>query len=895
MKEHYDPQAVEAEAQRFWDETRAFAVFEDATKEKFYCLSMFPYPSGRLHVGHVRNYTIGDVISRYQRMLGKNVLQPMGWDAFGLPAENAAMAHQVSPSAWTKQNIVDMKRQLKRLGFAYDWSRELATCDASYYRWEQWLLTRLHHQGVLYRQNAEVNWDPVDKTVLANEQVVDGHGWRSGAPVERRQIPHWFLKITDYAEDLLTALDRLPGWPESVKTMQRNWIGRSSGLELDFAVADSDHTLRIFTTRPDTLFGVTFMALALSHPLALASARKNPALQQFIDECRAGSVAEAATETAKKRGMDTGLVALNPMNGAQVPIFVANYVLMSYGTGAIMGVPAHDARDHEFAREHGLAIRQVVAPANGATVNVQSEAFVSYDIITVNSGEFSGLDFNAAVERIGNAVEQHHSGKRKVNYRLRDWGVSRQRYWGCPVPIIHTADGEKTVPDTALPVVLPSASDTAPLAKRPEFLCTVDPDTQQPAERESDTLDTFVESSWYFARFACPDNDQAMLDERANYWLPVDQYIGGIEHAILHLLYSRFFCRLLRAAGLVNIDEPFTNLLTQGMVVAETYYRVEIRAGGSGKKIYFSPSEVEIERDGKGAIVSAILKTDRQPVTVGAIEKMSKSKNNGVDPEVLIATYGADTVRLYMMETCPPNQALEWSDSAVEGASRFLRRLWRLVYAHVSAGAVDSEALAASTLVLTSKQRRLRRRLHQTIVKVSHDIGQRYRFNTACAACRELLNEVNSYPQRGTVDRAIVHDILSTVVLMLSPIVPHIGHQLWNALQTLAQKTAAHQDPARSVKSHAQPAQGQQPAWPCAAVIDASWPVADQHLLVSDTVSIVVQVNGKLRGHITVPTDADRSTLEQLAYANPNVARFIAERAVRKTVIVPQRLINFVI
>ena len=883
MEENYNPHAVEADAQSFWEETKAFEVFEDHTKEKFYCLSMFPYPSGQLHVGHVRNYTIGDVISRYQRMCGKNVLQPIGWDAFGLPAENAARAHQVSPQEWTQQNIAYMKHQLKRLGFAYDWSREIATCDASYYRWEQWLLTRLYHKGVLYKKDAEVNWDPVDETVLANEQVINGYGWRSGALVERRQIPHWFLKITDYAQDLLNALDRLPGWPESVKTMQRNWIGHSTGLEVVFAVADSDQKIRIYTTRPDTLFGVTFMAIAITHPLSLAAASNNPALQLFINQCRSGSVAEATSQTTPKRGMDTSFMAINPINGERIPIFVANYVLMSYGTGAIMGVPAHDTRDHEFARAQSLEIRQVLAPANGATIDVLSEAFVSYDGITVNSGAFSGLDFKTAFDRISTAVEQHHNGQRKTNYRLRDWGISRQRYWGCPVPIIYTPNGQQAVSDAALPVVLP-ASDTAitataPLAKRPEFIHTFDPNTNQPAERDSDTLDTFIESSWYFARFACPDNDHAMLDERANYWLPVDQYIGGIEHAILHLLYSRFFCRLMQAEGLVNIDEPFTNLLTQGMVISETYYRIQHdHLTGTNKKIYYSPSEVAIERDSKGVIVRAVLQSDGQPVTVGAVEKMSKSKNNGVDPAALIATYGADTVRLYIMETCPPDQALEWSDTAVEGASRFLRRLWHLVYTHISAGLLDNTILVNHSASLTSKQRHLRRRLHQTIAKVGHDIGQRYRFNTACAACRKLINEISNHQQENAVDRAIMHEILVAVVLMLSPVVPHICHQLFKKLQTLTQQ-----------KTHLG-----EPVQPT-AVIDAPWPVVDQCLLASDTVTLVVQVNGKLRGHITAPMDADNNTLSQLAYANPNIARFIANRVVRRTVIVPQRLINFVL
>ena len=883
MDEQYEPQSVETEARQFWDDTEAFRVFEDTSKKKFYCLSMFPYPSGRLHVGHVRNYTIGDVISRYQRMLGKNVLQPIGWDAFGLPAENAAIENRVAPEKWTRQNIQTMKRQLKRLGFAYDWSRELATCDASYYRWEQWLLTRLHQQGVLYRCNAEVNWDPADETVLANEQVIDGRGWRSGALVERRQIPQWFLKITDRAEDLLTALDRLDGWPDAVKTMQRNWIGRSEGLEVEFAVVGSNHRLRIYTTRPDTLFGVTFMAIAASHPLASEAASDRPELRRFLDQCRQGVMSEAEIETAQKRGVAIGFDAVNPMNGDRVPIFAANYVLMSYGTGAIMGVPAHDTRDHEFARDHGLVIRQVVTPADGSVVNVLGDAYVSYDIVTINSGEFSGLGFKQACDRIGEAVEQRGIGQRTVNYRLRDWGVSRQRYWGCPVPIIHTEDGEKPVADEDLPVLLPLGDDgedaTAPLAKRPDFINIAGPKDGQLATRETDTLDTFVESSWYFARFACADNDQAMLDERANYWLPVDQYIGGIEHAILHLLYARFFCRLMHDQGLVNIDEPFTNLLTQGMVVAETYYReqhdrLEQHSSGHKKKTYFAPADVAVERDGRGVVVSAVLKADNQPVTVGSIEKMSKSKNNGVDPQILIERYGADTVRLYMMETSPPDQALEWSDAAVEGASRFLRRLWRVVYEHISAGSLTATAPALTAL--NHNQRSLRKCIHETIAKVSDDVGRRYKFNTACAACRELLNEVSGYPDRDPISRTVIHEALGSVVLMLAPVVPHICHTLWNALQAI------------------QPDLDQASKQPT-PIIDAHWPVVDPSALVSATVSIVVQVNGKLRGHITVPTDTDRATIEHIARAHPNVAKFVDDKFVRRVVVVPGRLINIVI
>jgi leucyl-tRNA synthetase len=858
MQERYEADAVEAAAQEYWNRTRAFEVTEDPSKEKFYCLSMFPYPSGRLHMGHVRNYTIGDVISRYQRMLGKNVLQPMGWDAFGLPAENAAMQNNVPPAKWTHENIAYMKGQLQRLGFAYDWSREFATCDPSYYRWEQWLLTRLHTKGLLYKRMAEVNWDPVDQTVLANEQVIDGRGWRSGALVERRQIPHWFLKITDYAEELLAAIDELD-WPEAVKTMQRNWIGRSEGVEMDFPV-DGAEPMRIYTTRPDTLFGVTFMAVAAGHPLALQAAADDPALAAFLDECNSGGTSEAAVETLQKRGMATGLYATNPLNGERVPVWVANYVLMGYGTGAIMAVPAHDERDHEFALSYGLPIRQVIAPADGTELDINSASWTAKDgIVTVNSGEFSGLDFASAFDRFASWVEERGIGQRRVNYRLRDWGISRQRYWGCPVPVIHTEDGEVPVPDELLPVTLPQSHEgedpTAPLAKRPQFVATTDP-AGRPAERETDTLDTFVESSWYYARFACADNDQAMLDERARYWLPVDQYVGGIEHAILHLLYARFFNKLMRDEGLLDSDEPFTNLLTQGMVVAETFYREE-----NGRNVYYAPAEVETDRDEKGKIVGARRLTDGEPVIVGPIEKMSKSKNNGVDPQTMIERYGADTVRLYVMETSPPDQMLEWSDSAVEGAARFLRRLWRFVREQVQAGPPAADLPAS----LNDTQRQLRRLTHETIAKVSDDVGRRYKFNTAVAACRELLNALGTHGDDSPAGRAVIQEALEAIVLMLAPVVPHVCHTLWHAL--------GHEN----------------------AVIDARWPVADAAATVRDEVELVVQVNGKLRGRVTVASDLAREDVEKAALAVDNVARFMADRVPRKVIVVPGKLVNVVV
>ena len=859
MDERYDPEHIEASAQQYWHDHRAFEVVEDPSKEKFYCLSMFPYPSGRLHMGHVRNYTIGDVISRYQRMLGKNVLQPMGWDAFGLPAENAAMQNNVPPAKWTYENIAYMKGQLNRLGFAYDWSREFATCDPSYYRWEQWLLTRLHAKGVLYKRMAQVNWDPVDQTVLANEQVIDGRGWRSGAIVERREIPHWFLRITDFAEELLEAIDDLD-WPEPVKIMQRNWIGRSEGVEMDFPVAGAA-PLRIYTTRPDTLFGATFMAVAGGHPLAVEAAAGDDAIQAFVDECNQGGTSEAALELTDKRGMPLGRYATNPMNGETIPIYVANYVLMGYGTGAIMAVPGHDERDHEFARRYGLPIRQVIAPADGQTLDIQAESWTSKEnMVTVNSGPFSGLDFKQAFERFAEHIETHGIGKRRVNYRLRDWGVSRQRYWGCPVPVIHTEHGEVAVPDELLPVTLPDNAPgmdpTAPLAKRDDFIATTDPKTGRPARRETDTLDTFAESSWYFARFACADNDQAMLDERARYWLPVDQYVGGIEHAILHLLYARFFTRLMRDEGLVDIDEPFASLLTQGMVVAETFFREE-----DGRKIYYAPGEVSVERDEKGKIVGARLDADGQPVVVGPMEKMSKSKNNGVDPQTLIERYGADTVRLYVMETSPPDQMLEWSDSAVEGAARFLRRLWRAVYEHVQGGAAPK----IESHVLSDELRALRRRTHETITKVSDDVGRRYKFNTAVAACRELLNAVSALTDSSNMARAVVQEALESIVLMLSPVVPHVCHALWQSL------------------GHRQ------------VVIDASWPRADADAMQRDEVELVVQVNGKLRGRVTVASDAPQPAIESAALAVDNVARFMAGKVPRKVIVVPGKLVNVVV
>ena len=871
MDERYYPETVEREAQRYWDESRAFEVREDPCREKFYCLSMFPYPSGRLHMGHVRNYTIGDVISRYQRMLGRNVLQPMGWDAFGLPAENAAMKNRVPPARWTYQNIEYMRKQLRQLGFAYDWSRELATCRPDYYRWEQWLFTRLFERGIAYRRESEVNWDPVDQTVLANEQVIDGRGWRSGAVVERRKIPHWFLRITDYADELLAELDNID-WPEPVKTMQRNWIGRSEGAEIDFEVTDPEFegsatggdwpALRIFTTRPDTVYGATFMAVAAEHPLAARVAERREDVAAFIEECRRGGTAEAEIETMEKRGMPLGVHAINPFSGERLPVWVANFVLMGYGTGAVMSVPGHDERDHEFALRYGLPIRQVIAPADDTEVDIRKTAWTDKEnAVVVNSGEYSGLGFGECFERMVHWLEETGRGARRANYRLHDWGVSRQRYWGCPVPIVHCDScGMVPVPDDQLPVLLPEDVDIegggSPLARLAEFVETTCPACGAHARRDTDTFDTFMESSWYFARFCCVDADSSKLDARADYWMPVDQYIGGIEHAILHLMYARFYQKLMNEAGLTKAREPFASLLTQGMVVAETFYRQ-----ADGETRYFAPAEVEIEHDAKGKIVGARARSDGRPVEVGAIEKMSKSKNNGVDPEDMVARYGADTVRLYIIETSPPDQMLEWSGSAVEGASRFLRRLWRVVREHVAQGPVSDLDVSP----LDGAGRELRCRIHETIAKVSDDVGRRYKFNTACAACRELINDVTAFDANTDSRRSVVREALEAVVLMLAPVVPHACHTLWQAL--------GHRDP----------------------VIDAAWPVADEAAMSRDVIELVVQVNGKLRGHVSVGADADRKAVEREAQRNDNVARFIGDKPIRKVIVVPGRLVNIVV
>ncbi|MGB5261813.1 MAG: leucine--tRNA ligase [Gammaproteobacteria bacterium] len=817
MEETYRPGDVEATAQQYWEEHDCFRALEEPGREKYYCLSMFPYPSGRLHMGHVRNYTIGDVISRYQRMLGKNVLQPMGWDAFGLPAENAAIQNQVPPARWTRENIDYMRNQLRQLGFGYDWQREIATCDPDYYRWEQWFFTRLFEKGLVYKKTALVNWDPVDQTVLANEQVIDGRGWRSGAPVERREIPQWFMKITDYADQLLADLEQLDGWPEQVVTMQRNWIGRSEGIEMQFGIAGRDDRLSIYTTRPDTLMGVTYVAVAPEHALAAEAAVDHSALRDFIESCAHTRVAEADMAMLEKKGVDTGLKALHPITGEAVPIWAANFVLMEYGSGAVMAVPAHDQRDYEFARQNGLLIRQVVRPASDDVhADLVQAAFTDKGVLT-DSGEFTGLTSAQAFEAIADWLEARGRGSRQVNYRLRDWGISRQRYWGCPVPVINCGQcGTVPVPAQDLPVTLPTDvtvdASGSPLKNMRGFIETTCPRCNGPAERETDTFDTFFESSWYFARYACADQDNAMLDERADYWLPVDQYIGGIEHAVLHLLYARFFNKLMRDEGLLQPDEPFTRLLTQGMVL----------------------------KDGA---------------------KMSKSRGNTVDPQGLIDRYGADTVRLFTMFAAPPDQSLEWSDTGVEGASRFLKRLWKGVFRHLSGGPASVPDLAA----LDAGQKRLRNSVHATLAKVGDDIGRRYTFNTAIAANMELLNELTRFDDDSVQGRAVMQEALELVVLMLAPIVPHISHTLWHAL------------------GHA------------GAVIDCAWPVVDQSALVQDSVTLVIQVNGKVRGRVDVAVDAAREAIEAAVMADENVQRHMDGKLPRKLIVVPGKLVNIVI
>lgn len=859
MQAEYNHQEIEQRVQQHWANNKSFKVTEDASKEKFYCLSMLPYPSGRLHMGHVRNYTIGDVVSRFQRLNGKNVMQPMGWDAFGLPAENAAINNNTAPAKWTYANIDYMKNQLNSLGFGYDWDREVATCTPEYYRWEQWFFTKLYEKGLVYKKTATVNWDPVDQTVLANEQVIDGRGWRSGALVEQKEIPQWFIKITDYAEELLTDLDQLEDWPEQVKTMQKNWIGRSEGADIQFKLEGSDESLTVYTTRPDTLMGVTYVAVAAQHPLTLEAAKNNPELVQFIEECKNQSVAEADMATMAKKGFDTGYRVLHPITGESMPVWSANFVLMGYGTGAVMSVPGHDQRDWEFATQYTLPIKQVIASADETSVDLSVAAYTEKGPL-INSGQFDNLDFQAAFDAIVADLEAKQLGQRKVNYRLRDWGVSRQRYWGAPIPMATLEDGTSVpIPEQDLPVVLPEDvvmdGAASPIKADPEWAKTTI--NGQAAFKETDTFDTFMESSWYYARYCSPDSDDMMLDpSKANYWLPVDQYIGGIEHAILHLLYARFFHKLMRDVGLVDSDEPFKRLLCQGMVLAETFYREE----DNGAKTWFAPLDVEVERDEKGRVTKSWLISDGQPVLSAGMSKMSKSKNNGIDPQKVIDRLGADTVRLFMMFTAPPEQTLEWSDSAVEGSHRFIKRVWKLAQDTIAAGLVEELDVSA----LNSDQKSLRRDLHKTIDKVTDDLDRRNTFNTAIAAIMELTNKLVKSPLETDVDKAVMFEAIKAVVVMLAPITPHVSHELWSQL-------------------------GQTDD-----ILSTPWPTVDRAALVEDEKLIVIQVNGKVRGKITVAADATEEFIKEAGANENNVARFLSDKTVRKVIFIKGKLLNIV-
>jgi leucyl-tRNA synthetase len=871
MQERYDPAAVEKAAQDYWEQHRSFVVREDASREKYYCLCMFPYPSGRLHMGHVRNYAFGDVLTRFMRMRGRNVLQPMGWDAFGLPAENAAIANRVAPAKWTRDNIAYMRDQLRSLGFAIDWSRELATCDPSYYHWNQWLFLRMLEKGIAYRKTGIVNWDPIDQTVLANEQVIDGRGWRTGALIEKREIPMYYLAITRYAQELLDALNELPEWPERVRLMQANWIGRSEGVDIAFPYADDtrallgrDGQLKVFTTRADTLFGATFVAISAEHPIAAAAAARDPALAAFVEECRRGSTMEADIAQVEKRGMSAGLHVQHPLTGQPVAVWVANYVLMTYGEGAVMGVPAHDERDFEFARKHALPIPTVIRSNTGAyeAVGEQWQAAYSEYGTLVDSGEFNGLTSEAAIDAIAATLGRKGLGSKRVQWRLRDWGISRQRYWGCPIPLIHCETcGVVPVPDDQLPVVLPEDlvpdGTGNPLNRCTEFLNVKCPRCAQSARRETDTMDTFVDSSWYFLRFASADQAASPVDERTRYWLPVDQYIGGIEHAILHLLYSRFWTRVMRDFSMVQISEPFSRLMTQGMVLNHIYYR----AGENGRRQYVDPAEVEPRLDANHLRVGGVSLIDHQPVEYGGMGTMSKSKGNGVDPQLFIAKYGADTVRLFIMFASPPELTLEWSEEGVQGQFKFLRRLWKAVYDHVSAG----KAAVLDKASLSPTARELRHKTHHTLARVTGDIDRRRHFNTAISAVMELLNALGDYEESGPNAQAVRQEALEIAVIGLSPIVPHIAHTLWHAL------------------GHA------------GAIIDERWPQADSEALQRSTVEVVVQVNGKLRGKLQLPAGSQRERALEAAVADPSVQRFIAGKQIRKVIHVPDKLVNLVI
>jgi len=873
MEEQYLPQNIEQHAQKHWDAKRSFEVTEDPSKDKFYCLAMFPYPSGKLHMGHVRNYTITDVISRYQRMQGKNVLHPMGWDAFGLPAENAAIQNKTAPAKWTYSNIEYMKGQLKSLGFGFDWSRELATCRNDYYKWEQWFFTRLYEKGLVYKKMATVNWDPVDQTVLANEQVVDGRGWRSGALVERKEIPQWFIKITDYAEELLSSLDQLPDWPEQVKTMQRNWIGKSTGVEMNFALANEIAGLSeidVYTTRPDTVMGVTYVSIAAEHPISLALAETNAELADFIKECKSNSVAEADMATMEKKGLDTGLKAIHPISGEEVAIWVANYVLMDYGSGAVMAVPAHDERDFAFANSYQLPIKQVIASKLADDSAFDSSEWQEWygrkgNTETINSGEhfpeLDGLDFQAAFDATAEKLIALGNGSLKTNFRLRDWGVSRQRYWGAPIPMFNLPEGgEIPVPLEKLPVLLPEDVQMdgvqSPIKADAEWRKAEH--NGQAVEHETDTFDTFMESSWYYARYTCANLDDAMLDPaKADYWLPVDQYVGGIEHAILHLLYARFFHKLMRDEGLVNSDEPFKRLLCQGMVLADSFYQ----QNDDGSKTWFNPAEVDLEKDDKGKVIAA-KSAEGQALIADGMTKMSKSKNNGIDPQTAVDQYGADTVRLFTMFAAPPEQTLEWSDAGVEGASRFLRRLWKTVYSHLQAG----EPGQIPSSGLNDQQEALRHKVHSTIKKVSDDYGRRQTFNTAIAAVMEMMNEVARQADRSSAENlAVEREALEAAVLLLAPVTPHISQHLWAALGN-----------------------GED-------VIDAQWPTVDESALVQSNIMLVVQVNGKVRSKITVAADATEESIIETAKVDSNVAKFLADKEIKMCKVIPNKLVTFAV
>ena len=859
MQQHYRPDLIEPAVQQYWAENKVFKAIKDTSKEKYYCLSMFPYPSGRLHMGHVRNYTIGDVVSRYQRMNGKNVLQPIGWDAFGLPAEGAAIKNKTAPAKWTYENIEYMKKQLKMLGFGYDWDREIATCRPEYYKWEQWFFTELYKKGLVYKKTSTVNWCPNDETVLANEQVHEGCCWRCDTPVEQKEIPQWFIKITDYAEQLLGGLDQLPQWPDMVKTMQRNWIGRSEGVEITFDVADTAEKVSVYTTRPDTFYGVSYLGVAAAHPLAELAAEKNPQLAEFIREAKNAKVAEADLATMEKKGMATGLFAIHPLTGEKLPIWVANFVLMHYGTGAVMAVPAHDQRDFEFAQKYSLPIKQVIAPLADEEIDLTKQAFVEHGKL-VNSAEFDGLDFDAAFNGIADKLEKLGVGKRQVNYRLRDWGVSRQRYWGAPIPMLTLPNGETVpAPIEDLPIILPEDvvmdGVKSPIKADPNWAKTTF--NGEPALKETDTFDTFMESSWYYARYTSPSYAEGMLDkDEANYWLPVDQYIGGIEHATMHLLYFRFFHKLLRDAGFVTSDEPAQKLLCQGMVLADAFYYTS----PTNERIWVSPTQVTLERDEKGRIIKATDPEGRELVHTG-MTKMSKSKNNGIDPQEMVEKYGADTVRLFMMFASPAEMTLEWQESGVEGAKRFLGRVWNLVYEYSQ----NPAKTALDVTALSADQKALRRDVHKTIAKVSDDIGRRQTFNTAIAAVMELMNKLTRAPLESEQDRAVMAEALSAVVRMLYPITPHICFELWKALGNESN------------------------------IDHAEWVKTDEAAMVEDEKLIVVQVNGKVRGKVTVAADADEETVKTVAFADENVKKFTDNTQIVKVIYVPGKLLNVVV